>query len=153
MTESYLLDITLKQLLESLETSIECFTLEGPSVGNTSNFNSDTLIWKFRVEIDGRYVQDPNNSPKTIIVNYSKISNKLSAYLFMSDIYNTTNLNRADATASVYFRFYPILYRQYRAFEKLKKTFLRKKAEKDMQEYMRKLNSIFPTAGDDNLLG
>jgi hypothetical protein len=149
MTKEELVNSTLKQLTESLKTTPENFRLEDPTVGSTNSaFPGPTIIWQFRVEIEkDKFIQDPNNSIKTIIVTYNSLARQLHCYIYHAPF--------ADASATITLGewFSPLWFRSYRRFNKLRKKLLHMKQEKEFLEYMKKLNAIFPATHEDDIFG
>lgn len=155
MTKEELVYITLKQLSESLKTTPENFRLEDPSLGNTNgSFPGPTIIWQFRIEIEeNKFIPDPHNAVKTIIVTYNKLSRQLQCYIYNREVNNLNHAIMAEAQAVVTYNEWipPFLYRSYREFTKLRQGLLKRRNDKEYLDYMRRLNNIFPTTGDDEL--
>jgi hypothetical protein len=156
VTKEELLNITLKQLNESLRVSPECFHLEDPESGlspglSNNSFTGPTIIWKYRVELAGRVVPDPNNAARTIIMTYSPALKSLSCHIYFREVNGINSAMMADAQISVLYDF-PSFNESYRRFMKLKKKLVQRKRDKESMEYLKKLNSIFPTTFDDDLL-
>jgi hypothetical protein len=155
MTKEELVHITLKQLSESLKTTPENFRLEDNSISPTSaSFPGPTIIWQFRVQVgEDRYIQDPLNSVKTIIVTYNKVGRQLQCYIYNREVNNLNHAIMAEAQATiVYHEFVPTyLYRTYRKFMTLRKSLLKRKLEKEYLDYMRRLNGIFPATHEDEI--
>lgn len=157
MTKEELIHITLKQLRESLKTSPENFRLEDASVAPTtinSNFNGPTIIWQFRVKVDeDKYIPDPLNSVKTIIVTYNKLARKLECYIYNREVNNVNHAIMAEAQAIVtYNDWLPAsFHRTYRQFMDLRQCLIKRRNEKEYTDYMRRLNGIFPAVHEDEL--
>lgn len=155
MTKEELVYITIKQLRESLKSSPENFRFEDPSISVANgNYPGPTVIWQFRVEIEeNRYISDPLNSVKTIIVTYNKLGRQLQCYIYNREVNSLNHAMMADAQAAISFHDWlsPMFYRSYREFMKLRKSLLKRRNDKEYLEYMKKLNNIFPTTGVDDL--
>lgn len=156
MTKEELLNITLKQLKESLKTSPECFHLEDPGAGlspgvTNGSFTGPTIIWRYRVELGGKMIPDPNNAARTIIITYSPALKQLSCHIYFREVNNINSAIMAEAQISVQYEI-PFFNKSYRMFNSLKGRLIQRKRDKDNMEYLKKLNSIFPTTFDDDLL-
>lgn len=155
MTKEELVHLTLKQLSESLKTSPENFRLEDPSIGQVSgSFPGPTIVWQFRVKVDeDKYIQDPLNSVKTIIVTYNKMAKQLHCYIYNREVNNLNHAIMAEAQVVIHFHeFVPALfYRTYRQFLQIRKSLLKRKYDKEYLDYMRRLNGIFPATHEDEL--
>lgn len=156
MTKEELIHITLKQLRESLKTSPENFRLEDPSIAPTSNssFAGPTIIWQFRVKVDeDRYVPDPLNSVKTIIVTYNKMAKKLECYIYNREVNNLNHAMMPEAQALITFSdWLPVFFnRTYRQFMDIRQGLIKRRNEKEYTDYMRRLNGIFPATHEDEL--
>ena len=151
MTKNDLINLTLKQLKESLRHSPECLHIEDPEL-NQNTYQGPTIVWKFRVEVDGMYIQDPNNAARTIIVYLNQNAMTLTANIFLREVSSVHHSIMADATASIKYRGWPWLYSSYRSFMSLRKQLIKRHREKESLEFMRKLTSIFPSTGDDDWL-
>jgi hypothetical protein len=155
MTKEELVHITLKQLSESLVTSPDNFRLEDPSLGQTQgSFPGPTLIWQFRVQIEeNKFIQDPLNSVKTIIVTYNKMAKQLQCYIYNREVNNLNHAMMAEAQVVIAYHDFvpPIFYRTYRQFISIRKTLLKRRMEKEYLDYMRRLNGIFPATHEDDL--
>lgn len=152
MTKDELMQLTIKQLSESLTNSSECFELhEDPTWPYTDPHKPNiTILWKFRVVLNGDNIPDPNNSPRTIILNYSIPYKRLSCHIFFRDVEKVTQAIMADATVEVHCK-WPFFNKTYRSFSRLRARVLQKIKEKEHLDYLKKLNSIFPTILDENL--
>lgn len=155
MTKEELVHITIKQLSESLATTPENFKFEDPAQPtNNGAFPGPTVIWQFKVKLDeDRFISDPLNSTKTIIVTYNKMARQLSCLIFNKEV-NSLNFNTTpDTTAVVQFNHnIPLFFnRTYRQFNNLKQSLLKRRNQKEYMDYMKKLQSIFPSTGDDDL--
>lgn len=157
MTKEELIHITLRQLGESLKTSPENFRLEDASVSPTSanaTFHGPTIIWQFRVKVDeDKYVPDPLNSVKTIIVTYNKLARKLECYIYNREVNNLNHAMMPEASAIVHFNdWLPVrLNRTYRQFMGLREGLIKRRNEKEYTDYLRRLNGIFPASHEDEL--
>lgn len=155
MTKEELVHITLKQLKESFASTPENFRLEDPANGNTTgSFPGPTIIWQFKVKIDdSRYISDPLNSTKTIIVSYNKMAKQLSCHIYSREVNSLNSAMMPDTQTLVqYSEFYPAFFnRTYRQFCNLKKSIIKRKNDKEYSDYMKKLSQIFPTTGDEDL--
>lgn len=162
MTKEQLLNITLKQLKESLKTSPECFLLEDPELklptgtnsgfGNSSsNILGPTILWRFRVELGGKLIPDPNNATRSIIVTYTPALKQLSCHIYFREVNNINSAIMADAQATVQYEV-PFFNESYRRFMSLRKKLIQRSRDKENSEFLKKLNNIFPTTGDDGLL-
>ena len=153
MTKEELVELTLKQLSDNLDSCPDCFELfedpEWPEANVTKTYC--TIMWKFMVEIGDQNYPDPNNSPRTIIVTYSFSAKKLSCYIFFREVDSPNKAMMADAGVEITYKI-PILNRSYRVFTRLRKSLIRLLKEDDNLDYLKKLNSIFPAALDHNLL-
>ncbi len=150
MTKDELVLITLKQLEESFKNSPECFHLDDSEIGQT-NYPGPTIIWKFRVELDGKTIQDPNNATRTVIVTYNNMAKQLTTYIFFREVNNISNTIMADAVATTKYSEWPWLHKSYRKFNNLRKALLQKHREQENIEYIKKLSSIFPSTFEDDL--
>lgn len=152
MTKDELIQLTIDQLSESLNSSLVCFELHEDPVWpyiDPSKYYT-TILWKFKVEVDGNAIPDPNNSPRTIILGYCHSTKQLSCQIFFRDVESPNKAIMADATVRMTYKV-PMLNKSYRKFSKLRKTIIKRLKEKDQLDYLKKLNSIFPTALDENL--
>lgn len=150
MTKEDLINITLKQLLESSKLSPECFKMEDPELGDITN-GSCSIMWRYRIEIDGNNLPDPNNAARTIVISYNFIMKSMTCFIFMKEINYFSSVSNPDATARVMFNV-PWFHASYWKFMKLRKTIFLAYKEKENLSYLSKLYSIFPTMGDDDLL-
>ena len=154
MNKEELVHITLKQLSESLKITPENFRFEDSSLGHSSgNFTGPTIIWQFKVQLEDKFIPDPLNSTKTIIVMYSKMSKQLSCHIYNREVNNLNHAIMPDTQVIIQYHDQApaYLYRTYRQFISLKKSLIQKKNDKDFIDYMKKLTQIFPTAHDDDL--
>lgn len=157
MTKEELIHRTLKQLSESLKTTPDNFRLEDPSTGATTNgavFPGPTIIWQFRVQIEeNKFIQDPMNAVKTIIVTYNKLAKQLQCYIYNREVNNLNHAMMAEAQAIItYNEYLPIFFnRTYRDFMSLRKDLIKRKEEKEFLDYMRRLNGIFPATHEDEI--
>jgi hypothetical protein len=150
MTKEELIDITLKQLVASFEISPECFQVEDPGSASIG----PTVTWRFRVDVDGKTIPDPNNSGRTIVVGYNNLGKTLSCFIFFRDM--PAEMSRfggvsADADATIKLNF-PIFNRSYRQFMRLREKIIARRNDKEGMRYLLKLRSIFPSTHDDELL-
>lgn len=150
MTKEEVMCATLKQLSDSLRISPERFKLEDPEVGECT-FPGPTIIWKFKVELDGQYIQDPNNAPRTIIVTYNSMGRTLSCAIYLRDIGSYTNM-APDALIKVNYNVWCYFYKSYWRFMKLRKQLIEVHKNNTNLHFLKKLNSIFPSALDENIL-
>lgn len=159
MTKEELIHLTLKSLSESLRTTPENFRLEDPSAGPTTSgatFPGPTIIWQFRLEIEkDKFIQDPLNSVKTIIVTHNKIARRLECYIYNREVNNLNHAMMAEAQATITYHdfIHPLFYRTFRQFMKLRSDLIKRKNEKEFIDYMRRLNGIFPTVHEDDIFG
>lgn len=157
MTKEELIHLTLKQLSASLKTSPDNFRLEDPSLGPTTSngaFPGPTVIWQFRLQIEeNRFIADPLNSVKTIIVTYNKLAKQLQCYIYNREVNNLNHAIMPEAQATItYNDFIPtICYRTHRQFMALRQELIHKREEKEYIDYMRRLNGIFPATHEDEL--
>jgi hypothetical protein len=153
MHKDYLLELTIKQLCESLNSSPECFELHWdprwPSADRRVEYT--IIAWKFKVHVDGKTILDPNNSPRTIILTYVYRNKTLKCDIYFRDVEVTSVIAIPDASIEITYRI-PILNKSYRAFSKFRKMLLNKIKHKEAIDYVKKLSSIFPSALDDNFL-
>ena len=156
MTKEELVHITIKQLIESLKTSPENFRLENPAPGLIGgSFPGPTIVWQFKYQIeDNKYIPDPLNSTKTIIVTYNTTARQLSCHIYNREVNNLNHAMMADTQVVIqYPLFTPLFFfRTYREFSNLKKSLIKRKNDKEFMDYMKKLRQIFPTTHDDDLL-
>lgn len=156
MTKEDLLYLTLKQLKDSFKTSPECLTLEESYVSVSSSYTSDLgpiITWRRMIEIDGKTIRDPNNAPRTIILVYNKLTKQLTANIYFGDIHTFNSSIIPDASVSFKYKFWPYLYKSYRDFMSLRSKLIARHNNRQNIDYMNKLSSIFPAAGDDDLIG
>lgn len=155
MTKEELVHITLKQLSESLKTTPENFRLEDSSVApTTASFPGPTIIWQFKVQVDDdKYILDPLNSVKTIIITYNKIAKQLQCYIYNREVNSLSHSMTAEAQVTIeYNSFIPAwFYRTHRQFMSIRESLLKRKMEKEYIDYMRRLNSIFPSTHEEDL--
>lgn len=157
MTKEELIHLTLKQLSASLKTTPDNFRLEDPSLGPTTSngaFPGPTIIWQFRLQIEeNKYIADPLNSVKTIIVTYNKMAKQLQCYIYNREVNNLNHAIMAEATAVISYHdlIPPICYRTHRQFMALRSELIQKREEKEYIDYMRRLNGIFPATHEDEL--
>ncbi|MEM4726288.1 MAG: hypothetical protein QXG63_05050 [Nitrososphaerales archaeon] len=153
MTKKDLLLLTLKQLKESFDLAPECLALEGIDDKNGKLF-SPTIVWRRLVELeDNKLIQDPNNAARTVIVTYNKITQQMTANIYFRDVVSLSTNIVPDATVSVVYKYWPYLYKSFRIFMGLTTKLQQRRQNKQHIDYMRKLASIFPTAGDNDLMG
>lgn len=154
MTKEELVFLTLRQLRDSLKTSPENFRFEDPSASSNGSFPGPTVIWQFRLKIEeDKYISDPLNSTKTIIVTYNNVAGQLECYIYNREVNNLNHAIMADAQAKIKFNQYiPLMfYRSYREFSALKKSLISNKNSKEFSDYMKRLNGIFPGTHEDEL--
>lgn len=155
MTKEELVHITLRQLMESLKHTPENFRLEDPTTGQASgSFPGPTILWQFKVQVDEhKFIPDPLNATKTIIVTYNKLAKQLSCYIYNREVNSLNHAVMADTHTTVqYNEWLPISFnRTYREFENLKKSLVKRKNEKEFYDYLKKLNQIFPDTGNEDL--
>lgn len=155
MTKEELVHITLKQLSESLKVTPENFRFEDPSQGGTTgSFPGPTIIWQFKVEIqENKFIPDPLNSVKTIIVTYNKMAKQLQCYIFNREVNTLNHAMMAEAQALITYNewIHPLFYRTYRQFTDLRNSLISRRTEKEYIDYMKRLNGIFPSTGDEDL--
>lgn len=149
MTKEELVYTTLKQLHESFKTSPECFQVEQDDM--TRATIGPTILWRFRVELDGKNIPDPNNASRSVFVMYNEMAKQLSCMIFLRDVSDFNRAIMSDAESTVQLHI-PIFSRSYRSFMRLRKKILKRKQDKKGLDYLSKLNSIFPTTHDDELL-
>lgn len=150
MTKEELVFVTIRQLNNSLKISPENFKLEE----NSGNFCGPTVIWTFKVKLDeDRYIADPLNSTKTVIVTYNNVGRELFCYIYNREVINFNQAIMPDVKASIKFNTYIPLsfYRSFREFMNLKQSLLKQRDEKEFTDYMKKLATVFPTVSDDDL--
>ena len=152
MTKEDLIYLTIKQLKDSFRSSPECLTIEDLEVGNTQ-YPGSTIIWKHMVELGGKMIQDPNNATRTIVLTYNTMAKQLTASIYFRDISNFNHNIMADASTTYTYKYWPNLYKSYRMFMKLRSKLISKHQDKLNMDYIKKLTNIFPTAGDDDLIG
>lgn len=150
MTKEELVHLTLKQLTESLKLSPENFRLED---SQSLSGSGPTILWQHKVQLDdNKYVSDPMNCVRTIIVSYNTVAKQLSCYIYNREVNNINLSFNADAQATInYGLMPPFIHRTYRQFSKLKKSLIDSKNEKEYLDYMRRLNNIFPATHEDDL--
>jgi hypothetical protein len=155
MTKEELVYITLKQLGESLKRSPENFRLEDHSVAPASgNFPGPTIVWQFRIQLEeDKFIPDPLNSVKTIIVTYNKIAKQLQCYIYNREVNSMNHAMMADAQVTLtYHEFVPqVFYRTYRQFAGIRRALLKRKHDKEYLDYMKRLNNIFPATHEDDI--
>lgn len=154
MTKEELIHITLKQLSESLRLSPENFKLEDPGQSSNGGWPGPSIVWQFKVKVDEeKYVSDPNNSTKTIIVTYNKVARQLQCYIFNREVNTLNFISQSDANAVFNYSHHwsPWFYRTYRQFMKLQRQLIKMKDEKEFMDYMKRLNNIFPATHEDDI--
>lgn len=155
MTKEELVYITLRSLIESLNNQPDNFRLEDPSLGSTNgSFPGPTVIWQFRFKLEeDKYIPDPLNSVKTIIVSYNKVAKQLQCYIYNREVNNLNHAMMADAQATIVYHewLHPMFFRTYREFSSLRKSLLKIRYEKEYLDYMKKLNNIFPTTHEEDI--
>jgi hypothetical protein len=156
MTKEELIHITLKQLAENFKASPENFRLEDPELGSSPSgtFPGPTIIWQFKVQLKdtGQFIQDPLNSTRTIIVTYNKMAKQLSCLIYFREVNTLGHAVMPDTQAMIQCsEFLPIFNRTYRQFMNLRDQLIKQRREKEFVDYMRKLNSIFPSTHEDDL--
>lgn len=156
MTKEELVHFTLKQLSESLITTPENFRFEDPSQPTTNGaFPGFTVIWQFKVKLDeDKFISDPLNTTKTIIVTYNKMARQISCFIYNREVNNFNHNITPEVTAVVQFNTHiPLIFnRTHREFINLKQSLIKRRNEKEFMDYMKKLQAIFPSLGDDELL-
>ncbi len=152
MTKTDIICATIDQLLDSIKRSPECFLIEDQELNNLSVIAMTAIIWRFRIEIDGNNIPDPNNAARTIIISYNNLNKTITSNIIFRDVSNIHNNIMVDASASVSCGDWPWLNKAYRKFRKLRKKLIQLKKDKDNLEYLSKLHTIFPTAFDNDLL-
>ena len=155
MTKEELVHLTLKQLRESLKVSPENFRFEDPASATVNgSFPGPTVIWQFRVKIDeDKFIPDPLNSVKTIIVTYNKMSRQLSCFIYNREVNNLNHAMMPEAQTVVKFNDHipAFCYSNYRLFCKLQEELVKRRNDKEYADYMRRLNGIFPATHEDEL--
>lgn len=153
MTKEELVYITLKQLSDNLKSSPENFRLEDSSLGSTSgSFPGPTIIWQFKVKTkENEYIQDPLNANRTIIVTYNVMANQLSCLIYFREVNSYSSVATPESQATIQFGYFPILNRTYRQYRSIRKLLVVRRREKEFWEYIKKLNTIFPSTHDDEL--
>lgn len=150
MKKEALLDLTIKQLTESLSNSPECFELfEDPEFSSGSGLYT-VIVWKFKVIVDGSHIPDPNNSPRTIMISYSYKARSLRCDIFLRDVDNPRTAIMSDAFIEIHYKV-PFLNLSYIRFKKFRRMLINKIKQRENIDYIKKLNSIFPSILDDNL--
>lgn len=154
MTKEELVCLTIKQLKEGFKKHPECLQLEDPELGKT-NYGNSTIIWRFKVEIDGTLYNDPNNNSRTVIISYSKLERKINASIYLRDVGTASQSIMPDASASIsYHEHLPLfLYKSYRDFMYLRKQLIDRQKEKENIDFVKKLTSVFPGTFEDDILG
>ena len=155
MTKEELVYLTIKQLNESLPLSPENFKLEDPSLGQVSgSFPGPTVIWQFKVKLaDNTYISDPLNSVKTIIVSYNIVAKQLHCYIYNREVNSLSHAIMADVQSAVHFGDWipPWCFRSFREFQKLRKSLIEQRNQKEFIDYMKRLNDIFPATHEDEI--
>lgn len=155
MTKEELVHLTIKQLSESLRSTPENFRLEDPTKGNTSgSYPGPTVIWQFRVELEeNKFIPDPLNAVKTIIVTYNTMARQLNCYIYNREVNNLNHAMMAEAQATITYHewIHPLFFRTYRQFRSLVKQLEKRRHEKEYIDYMKRLNGIFPATHEDEL--
>jgi hypothetical protein len=156
MTKEELIHITLKQLIENFKVSPENFRLEDSDLGQTTgSFPGPTIIWQFKVQLKdtGQFIQDPLNSTRTIIVSYNKMAKQLTCLIYFREVNTLGHAVMPDTQAMIQCSdFFPMFFnRSYRQFVQLRELLVKQRREKEFVDYMRKLNSIFPSTHEDEL--
>ena len=153
MTKEELIYLTLRQLSDSLERTPENFRLEDPALGSmNSSFHGPTIIWQFKVEMQpGQYIPDPLNPSRTVIVTHNKHAKQLSCHIYFREVNSISHAMMSDTQATQQLLDIPFLNRNYRAFEKLRKKLLKRKSNEEYYDYLKKLNTIFPTVHEEDI--
>lgn len=152
MDKNELVNITLKQLLDSLETAPECFELEDREITPDRALIGPIIIWRFRCKINGEVVADPNQPARTIVVSFNNIAKSINCSIFLRDISSHNLAIMPDTQVTVVYKWHPMLHSSYRAFMKIRKILLNKHKQKMHDAYLDKLESIFPATFTDELL-
>jgi hypothetical protein len=152
MTKEDLIYLTIKQLKDSFRTSPESLILEDSEI-KTSEYPGPTIIWRHMLELNGQMIQDPNNATRTIVITYNKMAQQLTTNIYFRDVTKFNHNIMPDAAATFTYKYWPNLYRSYRLFNQLRSKLIHRHHEKQNMDYIKKLTSIFPAAGDDDLLG
>lgn len=155
MTKEELVYRTLNQLSESLKVSPENFRLEDSSVAPANgSFPGPTIIWQFRVQVDeDKYLIDPLNSVKTVIVTYNQFTKQLSCFIYNKEINTFNQLVMPEAQVMIeYSQMLPsFCYRTYRQFMSMRANLIKMRRNKEYVDYMKRLNSIFPTTHEEDI--
>jgi hypothetical protein len=155
ITKEGLIQITIAELRKSLMESPECFELyrdpDWPTYNHLGIKDNTTVIWKSVIMINGYKHIDPNNSPRTIIVNYCYIRKKISCDIFFREVADLDGAIMADASVEIDYKA-PLLNKSYRDFMALRRALIKVLKEKDAVDYLKKISSIFPSVVDDELL-
>jgi hypothetical protein len=155
VTKEELVHLTLKQLQESLKLTPENFRLDDVTTGTTNNtWPGPTIIWQYRILLDeDKYIPDPLNSVKTIIVTYNKVARTIQCSIYNREVNALTYGNAPEVIATVAFNPHiPLLFfRTYRQFMSIRGSILKRRNDKEFMDYMKRLNGIFPSTHEDEL--
>lgn len=151
MTKEELLNITLDQLLDAFHNAPECLELYDKDIEAQLNTTGPIIKWSFKINMNGRIIDDPNNTAKTIVVNYNTITKSMHCNIYLRDINPLSYQSLSDADVHVVYGI-PYLHKSYRKFYKLRAKLLKRHRNKENDKYLNKLMSVFPATFDDGLL-
>lgn len=123
-------------------------------IDSYSGFSGPAIIWQFKVEIEeNKFIADPLNATKTVIVSYNTISKQLNCQIHNREINNLNHTLHADVQVTITYHphLHPMFYRTFRNFTKLRRKLLKMKSDKEYINYMKKLSVIFPATHEDDL--
>lgn len=152
MDKNELVNITLKQLLESLKDCPECFELEDKEITPDRSLIGPIIIWRFRCKVNGEIVNDPNNPARTIMVSFNNIAKSINCSIYLREVTSYNLAIMPDTQVSITYKWHPMLYSGYRNFMKIRKALLERHKQKLNDAYLDKLQSIFPSTFTDELL-
>lgn len=151
MDKEELIYLTLQQLEDSLNETPHRLSLDDPEIGN-GQFPGSTIFWKPTVEIDGKITQESGNIPSTVMVSYNKLYKQISAHIFFREVNSLNSAMIADASAYYCYKYWPRLYRSFRLFMRIRAKLIAMHQDKHRMDFVKKLMTLFPGAGDKDLL-
>ncbi len=155
MNKHALVELTLEQLLDAFRTSPESFEYEDSTYTPHKLAGDPAILWQPKCELkDHTIVADPINDQKAVIVVYNEALSEITCYIFSKAIVsiNLAAGSMADATVTSKHTWFTIWRGNYRKFDKLRNLIKARDRNKENDRFLRKLNSVFPSALDKHIL-
>jgi 23S rRNA U2552 (ribose-2'-O)-methylase RlmE/FtsJ len=146
MTKDELMRLTLQQLTENFYLHPECFVLEDPEVGSDLKGISNSII-------TFQSAADPNSNTRAVVITYNETIRMLTCNIYFKTIPpNGITGVKPDAYTSVRIEF-RLFNGTYKKFRKLRAAMIKNFREKENNEFLKKLHSVFPGTFDDFIFG